>query len=176
MDDDEIDDFEIDDLVKNNREKKGKRMNSKKKGNRGELELCKVLSKRFAPREFSRTIGSGNRWSQVRYVKKDFLGDIVCPDGFKFVIECKHGYDIDLHHLMDRKNKQLDDFLKQAADESSRSGLPSILCWKKNNYPWIAFIDRADSESLDVGFIYGRWMALSLNRLLELPDEFFFSE
>lgn len=188
---DDFDDFEIDDLVKNKENKKQiKRKNSKKKGNRGELELCKVLTKRFEPREFTRTIGSGNRWSQVKYVKKDFLGDIVCPDGFRFVVECKHGYDIDLHFLMDRKNKQLDDFLKQAGDDSRRSGLPTILCWKKNHYPWIVFIQKTEldqtkseaqwdltnfAECCLTAFHYHEWMAISLNQLLKLPDEFFFS-
>ena len=44
--------------------KKSKKVNGKKKGNRTELELTKILSSRFNM-PFTRSIGSGNRWGQV---------------------------------------------------------------------------------------------------------------
>lgn len=172
----DFDDFDVDNPFDRD---KSKRKNSKKKGNRGELQLCKLLSERFHPHEFSRTPGSGNRWAQVRFVKKDFLGDIVCPDTFRFVLECKHGYpDIDLHNLMEHRNKKLDGFFQQAMDESERANLPPMLCWKKDRIPWLAFVLKTDLpqvEQFSTCLYYDAWVCLSLKELLKLDNEFFFT-
>src|SRR4051812_39447411 len=92
--------MEIDDLF-NRDDKKKKKINSGNKGKNGERELCKLLTERFG-QTFTRSVGSGNRWSQVAnmpaHAIATYSGDLVPPsESFLWVIECKMGYpDIDL--------------------------------------------------------------------------------
>ena len=67
-------DADVDDILANaEKGKKKKRINSDRKGKRVELELAKVLNKRFEEilskhadwGRFSRTVGSGNRWGNA---------------------------------------------------------------------------------------------------------------
>ena len=50
-----------DNVIENNVKHKKRKANGKKKGDRCELQLVKVLTKRFGE-GFSRSVGSGNRW------------------------------------------------------------------------------------------------------------------
>ena len=90
----DFEDFVTDEDLLN--KKKKKKVNGKKKGNRTELELTKILNKRFGT-GFSRSVGSGNRWSQTNHMPKHaqeiFSGDLIAPLGFKFVLESKGGYE-----------------------------------------------------------------------------------
>ena len=87
------DEFELDDIAPT--PKKKRKADGGQKGKRGERELCKLFTKRFG-KEFTRTIGSGNRWSQVAsmpaHAKATFTGDICAPEGFLFSLESKNGY------------------------------------------------------------------------------------
>ena len=91
-------DLEVEDILEHHVKKK--KVNGKQKGNRTELHLCKMLTKHFEE-EFSRALGSGARTSQVAHLpehaKKTLTGDICVPEGFKWVIECKGGYEDDMH-------------------------------------------------------------------------------
>lgn len=174
----DFDDFVNDDSLLS--EKKKKKVDGKKKGNRNELNLTKLLNKRFGE-GFSRSVGSGNRWSQVNALSKNarevFSGDLVVPEGFKFVIESKGGYDnIDLSSIFCHGNSELNNFLEQASKDSKRCDRRPMLCWKKTRKPWLAFVLTEDLESKQFKYSlkYSKWTAVSLERLLELDDEFFF--
>src|SRR5581483_1124604 len=113
------------------KKRKKRKADGKKKGNRTELELVKVLNARFGG-GFSRSVGSGNRWGQVanlpEHAQQTFSGDLVCPPNFKFVFESKGGYeDIDLNSAFIGGNAELDAFLNQANDESRRTGRRPLL-------------------------------------------------
>ena len=162
-----------------NPKKKKKKVDGKKKGNRTELDLVKILNKRFGT-GFSRSVGSGNRWSQVNHLPKHardvFSGDLVVPEGFLFTIESKGGYDgIDLSSIFIRGNSELDKFLSQAEDDSKRCNRKPMLCWKKTRKPWLSFLKTSDLEGHDFKYklIYGKWTGISLDLLLELEDKFF---
>jgi len=148
---------------------------SKRKGNRNELELAKILTKRFG-REFSRSIGSGNRWSQTCLSAdqgKVFAGDLVCPAGFKFCIECKAGYDeVSIFSLC--QSAKIDQFLQQAVEDALRCGKQPLLCWKQTRQPWIVFVQE-EVQSL-YQYRYGDWSVLLLEDLLGRGDQFFFAE
>lgn len=159
---------------------KKKKVDGKKKGNRNELNLTKILNKRFGE-GFSRSIGSGNRWSQVSNLSKNarevFSGDLVVPEGFKFAIESKGGYDnIDLSSIFCHGNNELNNFLEQAYKDGQRCERKPMLCWKKTRRPWLAFVLAEDLGDLTFKYAlkYNKWIAVSLERLLELDDEFFF--
>lgn len=171
----EFDDFVNDDLTKPRK----KRKNGKRKGNRTELDLTKVLNARFGT-GFSRSVGSGNRWSQVSHLPKHardvFSGDLVVPVGFRFAIESKGGYDgIDINSLFVRGNSELDSFLKQAFDDGRRCGRMPMLCWKRTRKPWLAFVLTKDLGDHEFKYTirYGDWTGVALEHLLKLEGHFF---
>lgn len=172
----------MDDLVIDNimigKIKKG--VNSGRKGKRVERDLAKLLNARFGG-GFSRSIGSGNRWGQVsnlpEHAQQTFSGDLVCPPNFAFVLESKGGYDnIDLNSVFIGGNSELDSFLKQADDESKRTGRKPLLVWKKNRKPWLAFVKNTDLPSIEYSYrlYYREWAAIALEELLKMEDNYFY--
>jgi Holliday junction resolvase len=177
---DDFDDFEFEDVIGNAENAKKKKKNSGDKGHRGERNLGKLLKKRFGF-DFVRTIGSGNRWSQVVFLPKFasnvYSGDLICPENFKFVVECKDGYgEIDLHVCFERGLKKLDEWMQQATDEHLRCGRFPIICWKKDYKPWLAMIRKEDLGKAEFKYLlnYKDWCIMALCKLLDLNDGFFF--
>jgi Holliday junction resolvase len=175
---DDLDDYQIEDISKN---KKKKKVNGKRKGSRTELDLTKLLTNRFKS-SFSRTVGSGSRWSQAalpKHAMEVFSGDLVVPKGFKFAIESKGGYDsIDLGSVFIDGNRELDNFLQQATDDAARAGRKPMLCWKRTRKPWIAFVLTKDMPHNDYKYTikYREWTGVLLEYLLESPDEYFMNQ
>jgi hypothetical protein len=183
--DDSDEPYEVDDILKNFSERK-KRKDSKDKGGRGERLLIAELDKRFPGMAFSRTVGSGNRWSQARLTetaKQVFTGDIVTPENFLFVLECKYGYnDISLDRAVQRAiegksgNAQLNKFLKQAEKDGNSVNKKPLLCWKQNYKPWLAFLKTehlTDRLANLVDKAYHNWTIFSLDQVFHEPDTFF---
>lgn len=178
----ENDDLEIEDIFSN---KKTKKINSSVKGKTNEREIVKILNSRF--RElllkntswglFSRTVGSGNRYSQASLsytAKQVFSSDISCPPAFKFTIESKAGYDIDMCSAF-VGNKELDGFLKQSVDDGEKSNKLPMVLWKKNRMPRLAFIySKILKSKFEYQMKYREWIIITLEDLLKEPDNFFF--
>lgn len=179
-------DIEIEDIFDS---KKPKKIKSGKKGKRVELELIKSLNERFSKTlaerpsagKFSRSVGSGNRWGQRVHLSKaasdTYSGDIVCPEGFRFVLESKGGYnDIDLCSAFSGRQAELDAFLKQVSDDSQRCGRMPMLLWKKDRKPRLAFLRSSDlaDRQFPCMMRYGEWTALLYDDLVTLEDSFFF--
>lgn len=173
----DMDDFITDDIIS---KKKPKKVDGKKKGNRTELDLVKVLNARFGGEGFSRSVGSGNRWGQVNHLpqhaREVFSGDLIVPKGFKFVIESKGGYDsIDMSSVFVRGNSELDAFLDQVTSDSKRCGRKPLLCWKKTRKPWLSFVHTKDlvGHTFKYKLHYGKWSVVALEHLLKIEDDFF---
>lgn len=170
----------FDDFLFDEDKKRKKSINSSSKGKRVERELCDILGKRFG-KVFTRSIGSGNRWSQVsemaQHAKDTLLGDLCCPEGFSWVVESKGGYeeDIDLNGIFSG-NSVLDEFLSQAIKEMARSGKLPLVCWKRKRKPWICGIRLIDipDRLFETYFVYKGWIFVELTELLKYPDRFFF--
>ena len=118
------DDFFTEDLLTEKKKSKKRKADGKKKGNRCELFLSKVLNQRFGG-GFSRSVGSGNRWGQVAHLPKHaqevFSGNLIVPQGFKWAVESKGGYDdIDLNSVFIGGSKELDGFLDQVTMDAER--------------------------------------------------------
>lgn len=162
---------------------KKKKVDGGKKGKRVERDLCKKLTERFKM-EFSRSIGSGNRWGQVanmpKHATETFSGDICCPENFKWVLESKGGYEdiIELGNVFGKGSKKLDEFLSQADDESKRCGRKPLLAWKRSHQPWLAFVHTKElgRKKFEQRLIYKEWSCITLDELLKFGDEFFFDE
>lgn len=172
-----MEDFFIEDLFKVSKKKK----DGGRKGKRVERTLSKIFTARFG-KDFSRSVGSGNRWGQVAsmptHAKETYSGDITCPEGFKWVLESKGGYEeIDLHSIFIKGNSKLNDFLKQVEDESERCNRKPMLLWKKDRKPWLAFVLSKDLVGeFAFKLNYKKWSAVALEELLKLDDNFFIEE
>lgn len=177
-----FEDLEIENVSKNLEKKK--RVNSKKKGNRVELELTKILSAHFG-KDFSRSVGSGNRWGQVSnlpaHAKTTLTGDICPPEGFLWVIECKGGYEdqIDLNSALDDGCAKLDDFIDQSTHDNQQSGRKPIIVWKRSRKPWLAMLKKSDLGNHIANFPYHLqyrdWVMVPLDKLLkETPTSYWF--
>ena len=181
MKNDEYDGLDVDDIL-DPKKKKKKKVDGGKKGKTAERELVKMFTARFGD-GFSRSLGSGNRWGQVKnmpkHAKDTLTGDLCCPKGFKWVLESKNGYDeIDLSLCMIKDNGQLNNFLDQVTKDVRRCDKKPMLLWKKTRRPWLAFMHTEELEGhhFKYKFTYGKWTAVALERLLELDDIFFFEE
>ena len=177
---------EIDDILENNPEKK-KKVNGCRKGKSVERQLCKLLNEHFN-QPFSRSVGSGNRIHQVSTLsesaKQVYSGDVSVPEGFKWVIESKGGYedDMDFSNAVDGKLSKLDDFIKQVSHDAEYTGRKPIICWKRNRKPWLAGIRLSDYpfSNIDIVFKnrlqYGEWFVVPLELLLKETDYKFWFE
>ena len=178
-----FDDLEIDNILEHHEKKK--KVDGKSKGNRTELNLCKVLTEHFGD-EFSRALGSGARTSQVghlpEHAKKTLTGDICVPEGFKWVIECKGGYedDVNLTNVCDGSIARLNEFIEQVTKDSEYCGRKPIILWKRNRKPWLAMIKANDYPTLlpwQQGYIvYRGWVIIALENLLEVTEKEFWYE
>jgi len=191
------DEIEVDDLDENLNKKK--KIKSGQKGKRGERLLVDALNERFKTwisahpdgGGFSRSVGSGNRvggtWGQGVMLSKTaqntYSGDITCPDGFKFILESKIGYnDIDLCACFGGKCQGLDAFLNQVTHDSTnnKSGRRPMLLWKKDRKETIVFLLGDDflkqpPHAPTVCLFYGNWRGFHLDYILSMPDQFFFN-
>ena len=184
---DDFDDMQIDDILGNNTTKK--KVNGCRKGKSVERNLCKLLNEFFGQdANFSRSVGSGNRWSQVnlsKQAKQVYSGDICVPENFKWVIESKGGYedDMELANAVDGSLPQLNKFIEQVSRDAEYTGRKPILCWKRNRKPWLACIRWADFTGLEKQFPcclqygYGEnhepWVMISFEKLLKETDRSF---
>ncbi len=181
MDDNFEDDIEVEDIFANAARRK-KKVNGKKKGNRVELQLCKKLSKHHGE-TFSRSVGSGNRWGQVSHMpahaKQTLVGDICVPENYKWVIECKGGYDddVDFSSVFDGGCARIDSFIKQSEHDAKTSGRLPIIMWKRSRKPWIAMIRKSDfKQNLEYQMVYKDWIIVSLDQLLKNTTKDFWFE
>jgi hypothetical protein len=172
-------DFFTDDLLAGKKKRKKRKADGKKKGNRKELELSKILNQRFGG-GFSRSVGSGNRWGQVsclpKHAQEVFSGDLIVPQGFRWALESKGGYaDLDLNSVFVGGSKELDGFLDQVTKDAERCGRKPMLCWKRDRKPWLAFVPSKELEghSFKYRLVYKEWSAVALKTLLELPNQWF---
>lgn len=181
---DNDDDFFVDDVLDALNKKKAakKKVNSKDKGVRGERNLCDILMARFPDRKgFFRVVGSGahsHRANMTDQAKEVLTSDIVCPEGFKFSIECKFGYkDYDLLAAFGSRLKGLDEFLEQSTRDADKVGKKPWLCWKKPRQGWVCFMraEHAPIHVFPVKLYYHEWVAVPLAELLaSQPDDYFF--
>lgn len=174
--------LDVDDIFGDDGKKKKKKVDGGKKGKRAERDLVNLFVARFGE-GFSRSLGSGNRWGQVKklpqHAKDTLTGDLCCPKGFKWVLESKNGYDdIDLNLCMLKDNGLLNGFLDQVTKDVKRGGRKPMLLWKKTRRPWLAFVHTEELDGLHFKykFVYGKWTAVALEKLLEVEDSFFFEE
>lgn len=177
-------------------------INSKKKGNRGELELVHILEEKFGEGRFKRTPSSG-AWTGGKNregcenlpweAKITLVSDIITPSNFNFVIEHKFYADISFWELLSEKSNW-SDWLNQVEGDANFVKKVPLLVIKYNRHDRIALIPFADLMKYAINkeksdsdlakkihetakrFVWRSYSIVSLQFLLDLPQNFWFEE
>ena len=161
-----------------------KSINSKRKGNSGELECVHILKERFPNMEFARTMGSGNYTGGKNAKNAEtlteeqilmFAGDIRCPKEFKFSIEHKFYASLDFYDLFNKSSK-LYSWYNQATSDANLLNKTPMLIVKTNNHKRIAFIKinvATEIKEIQPTFVHEGWCCYWLEDLLKAEDSFF---
>jgi hypothetical protein len=102
-------------------------LNSKVKGNSYENKICKILTSHFNEK-FTRVPSSGGIHSLHA---KQIAGDIVTPDWFPFVIECKKQQGWTLEQIIEGKGVFYR-WWKQVCNDSKKVNKYPLLIFSKN--------------------------------------------
>lgn len=184
---------DVEDIIKNleKKELSKKRKNSSKKGKRAENNLCHIFEKKFEM-IFSRVPESGamaTRGRVKKSVESEVCGDIITPDNFKFVIESKKGYDLDIINFFYNEKmfsgkktdkKTFESFLKQVEDDSKRANKEPMLIYYKDYRPPIiatTYEKIIDKDKNYMVYFYNSksWFITSLYNILNVKNEKFFN-
>lgn len=168
------------------------KINSKKKGNRGEIEVVHILEKRFGEGKFKRTPSSGayvggkNRegcknlpW-EARIV---LASDIIVPMEFKFIIEHKFYADISFWELFSEKSNW-QEWIDQADGDATFVERQPLIVIKYNQHKRIALIKKEyllkEIERMKINFdtkefTWRGYSVVQFEDLLKLPNDFWLS-
>ncbi len=159
---------------------KKKPINGKKKGNRVENELARILSERFN-RKFTRVPMSGgwgtiNRASGIREDALEVLsGDLMAPKDFKFSIESKSRMDFNFWDFINEDTKELDidNWIFQVENDAAATNKMPLLYIKINNRkPFVLFPKKLYESTMT----YKEYSIMRFDYFLQLEDSFFFEE
>ena len=172
------DDFDISKLEK----KKGKRINSKVKGNKFERDIATLLNTRFNTTDFCRTPGSGA--FATTHKLPDHLkvyGDLITPKDFRFIYELKKGYNKEGICNLFNSNSIIREMIGQADRDARLCNKDFILILAQDRKEPIAILkdyEAACSRGLPFIEFYdgdkSSYVILKLSDLLKLEDSFFF--
>jgi hypothetical protein len=177
------DDFDVSKLLT----KKSKRINSKAKGGRFERKIAEILNERFKTKDFCRTPGSGafaTTHTLPEHLK--IYGDLITPKSFKFIIECKSGYNKEGVSELFNPNSILRKMIDQAARDSFKCSKNFIVVLGQDRKDIIILTDATlpptqhylgyDSVFVDLKTSDLCLRVMRLNDLLEnFEDNFFLS-
>jgi hypothetical protein len=167
------DDFDISKL----RKSKPKRINSKAKGGRFERKVCEMLNKKFNTTDFCRTPGSGA--FATTHNLPDHLkiyGDLITPKDFKFIIECKSGYNNEGIHSILNPSSELYRMIAQAERDSSKCFKNFLLIFGQDRKEPIVITDKflpTPGYNCVIHHPDKEYYMTSLKDLLEISDSFF---
>lgn len=175
-------------------------INSKKKGNRGELELVHILEDKFGQGRFKRTPSSG-AWTGGKNregcenlpweAKITLVSDLITPADFNFVIEHKFYADVSFWELFSEKSNWVC-WLNQVEQDADFVNKSPLLVIKYNRHDRIALVSFADlvkyamgkeKESPDLAkhlhslaktFVWHGYSVVPFAELLKLPQDFWF--
>ena len=151
------------------------RINSRSKGNTFERAVAKTLNIRFNTDEFCRTPGAGafgTTHKLPHYLKVH--GDLITPEKFKFVIEAKRGYDLQLEDLWKPKSNFYK-FIKQAKRDCKAGGRDWLLIYKKDRQKEIV-ISEVEFPINPIIRVKNKYNVYLLKDLLEIHSSNFFHE
>jgi len=158
------------------------KVNGKQKGNSQERKIANLLSEHFKvstglDQSFRRNPDSGSFWGatnqsrlQTHDTSKASMGDIICPEGFTYNIECKFYKEPPSFNLLVKQDvKQWDDWVVQAKQDADNSKKKMCLIIKYNRVDEIVILDKLPS-GLKESFMYKNYYVMSLEHFLSQPD------
>ena len=159
------------------------KINAKKKGNRGELELVKILCERFGEGKFKRCpssgayVGGANRSSSENLTeaqKQAFASDIIAPENFRFSIEHKFYKNPFTVFDLENKSSDINSWFGQVSGDAAFAKKEPLLIVKYNGKKRIAF----SRNLVDKDYILETkgWYCYWLEDLITLEDKFWFKE
>lgn len=119
-------------------------INSRKKGNNAELQVCRVLSEWWDKKDYSKTRAEDLPFRRTPlsggWDKKRAAGDLLKPEDCRLCIEVKKRQEWSWDSLFkninsDGGNWKVFDYWSQAKLASKKGELP-ILIFSKNGHPW----------------------------------------
>lgn len=131
-----------------NANKRKKSVNSKQKGNRGELDLCKIMEKHFK-KTFKRVPQSGAHVGGTNYnssLREDAIeilaGDIITPKEFVFLIEHKNYKQeaVNITNLLSEKEYDVNRWWFQCKQDAERSKKKPLLIIKLGRSERFVFV------------------------------------
>lgn len=130
----------------------------KNKGNKLERELRDHLNSIFNTEEFARTPNSGAIMGKSNYQKNQGLedqtkvtlgSDIICPEWFRFCVECKHYKDVPNYSTLIKKDeKNIDKWLAEVSFDARNLNLTPMLVFKTDRKGKHFAIPRVGFEQL----------------------------
>lgn len=157
-----------------------KRKNSRAKGNAFENKIAKQLNERFNTTDFSRTPGSGAFATTHKLPKHLQLhGDLITPQGFAFIVECKKGYNnLGFDSLLNEKSK-LWEWLDTLDRDTAAAEKPGFLLMAQDRRATmvITYRNKKLEETITKHILiknkHREYIMLTLEEFLSMPDSWF---
>ena len=162
------------------------KVNGKNKGSSYERKIANLLSARFEKvtgivSAFRRNADSGSYFggsNQRRVVTHDLnhanFGDLICPDGFKYSVECKnYKTGPTFAAIVKSKVTQWDTWIKQATQDARNSKKEMLLIIKYNGTDDLVFVEQRQ-PTLKPLFYYNQVFGYRLKDFLARADDEFF--
>lgn len=150
---------------------KKKRVNSKRKGNKFENDIAKKFNARFNTKDFCRTPGSGafaTTHSLPEHLK--VYGDLITPSNFKFVLECKKGYNKEnLSSLFNHKS-EIFKFIKQGERDAEFSGREFMVIYQQDRGKVLVITKEDSFPKTESSVLFSKYKIDVLDDLLNLDD------
>tara|TARA_R110000744_G_scaffold79783_2_gene156578 strand:+ start:357 stop:863 length:507 start_codon:yes stop_codon:yes gene_type:complete len=151
------------------------RVNSKKKGANFERKIAQMFNERFKTTEFNRTPGSGAFGSTHQLPQYLIVhGDLITPQNFKYTIECKNGYNLELDDLFKPKSDFFR-FIEQAKADAKRCSREWMLIYKKDRRKELVVVDGPLARLTHVVVVHDNYYVYLLKDVLALPEAFWFN-
>ena len=150
------------------------RINSKKKGASFERKIAQTLNERFNTKEFCRTPGSG-AFGTTHQLPSHLIvhGDLITPQNFKYAIECKNGYNLDMADLLSSKS-ELDKFIDQAQLSAKKCNKDWMVIYKKNHSKELVIVESQIPSLHNYICVSNRFYVYYLKDVLSLTNDFWF--
>lgn len=162
-------------------------VNGKNKGNTFERKISNMLSARFESvtgikTAFRRNPDSGSFFGGTNKVRTDThdlshanFGDLICPESFKFSVECKH-YKTgpSFASIVKSKVTQWDLWIGQATQDAASSNKEMMLIIKYNGVDELVFLEQRLTNLTPI-LLYKNVFGYRLEDFLSMSDDTFFT-
>jgi len=151
------------------------RVNSKRKGASFERKIAHVLNERFETTDFCRTPGSGAFGSTHQLPQHLIVhGDLITPINFRYTIECKNGYTVELDDLL-KPHSSFFKFIDQAKTDAKRASREWMVIYKKNRRKEVVVVEGLLSPLTNFVCVGNNYYVYLLQDVLGLPESFWFN-